>query len=228
MWWSRVRSSGDPSCTVSEEAKEAAAETGEQVRNLKRRQSAEEGRRKLKDSKGGRGERKTKLRHSQEKKICRKMVWENQKKKDMVIYQFIWAINRCSFLETCFTSSAFKRLQPSVYNIQHNSNEQIHIDTLAENIKVYATAYIPERTADYVGAIDQIRPLSNRSNSRSCFLLRWRTKRRTNSGAPINTSIYNMKITCEVKLLEKQTKNLPTVSCSSTNVNFWVRKNASQ
>lgn len=85
----RVRSSGDPSCTVSEEAKEAAAETGEQVRNLKRRQSAEEGQRKLKDSKGGRGERKTKLRHSQEKKICRKMVWENQKKKDMVIYQFI-------------------------------------------------------------------------------------------------------------------------------------------
>lgn len=48
------------------------------------------------------------------------------------------------------------------------------------------------------------------------------------SGAPIDTSIYNMKITCEVRELEKQTDNLPTVSCISTNTNLWVRKHASQ
>lgn len=46
------------------------------------------------------------------------------------------------------------------------------------------------------------------------------------SGARIDTSIYNMKITCEVREREEQTDNLPTVSpLAWEKINHWLYLN---
>lgn len=89
--WRRVRTSGAPSCSLSEDAKEADVENGEEERSLKQGQSAKEEQRTLKESKGRRGEQQTNLRCSQQKKI---RCGGNQKKRHSNEMIKLWISHR--------------------------------------------------------------------------------------------------------------------------------------
>lgn len=89
------------------------------------------------------------------------------------------------------------------------------------------TTSIPTRTAERIGAIDQIPPHYVKAERPSFLfspqMMNWAEDKQ--SGAPIDASIYNMKITCEVRERQKQTDN-PTVSPPAREkINRWLHFN---